>query len=78
MRRSPWYTPRSRSPRPWAPLPASAPATQSIQVEHNLPIFYCVTVKNVGIGPLTYHEVSDPLLGVTLNGGQYRWHRARR
>ena len=41
-------------------------ATQSIQVAQNTLIYYCVTVKNVGIGLLTYHLVSDPLLGVTI------------
>ena len=40
--------------------------TQSIQVEQNTPIYYCVTVQNIGVVPLTYHLVSDPLLGVTI------------
>ena len=41
--------------------------TQSIQVAQNTPVYYCVTVKNVGGVPLTYHVVSDPVLGVNTS-----------
>ena len=39
---------------------------ESIEVQQGTPVYYCVTVKNIGVVPLTYHLVSDPLLGVTI------------